>query len=271
MCQIPSCFRFRMCFASMKYFSNDLREVRSVWCVSCGLVVKNDVFRAHVKKEHNGFHYRTIDKLVEEGFLELNYQSYHLCYYCSKQMIFTEAKIIGHLRSNEHKKFNVRWSQYRDQHLTHRGDALFEQVHVGSSGMTWEDMVVNHIKLQHQQPQQKLQDFSVGSVGFHPRELLPHEMEMASPSPTRVYTLYPVLYPVVAPWMFEDERSLVEAGAARREMKVKKPSTSKQVKIKNQIKIVAKKPYQERSKLYFVEKEKREQEQLLSTPRDVEE
>ena len=125
-------FQIQSGFTAMKYFSDDLREVRSVSCLICGLVVKNDGFRPHVKREHHGFHYKTLDKLVKEGRLELNYQYYHRCYYCYKEMVFTENKIIGHLSSKEHKKINnMPWSEYRDRHLTHKGD-VFSQPNVGS-------------------------------------------------------------------------------------------------------------------------------------------
>ena len=94
------------------YVSNDLNEVRSVWCFDCKIAVKTELVTPHFKSKHSKKfvsietpHFKSkpskkfvsIETLIAEGDLAKNYETFHMCFYCGDVMDFSERKIIGHL------------------------------------------------------------------------------------------------------------------------------------------------------------------------------
>ena len=108
----PILFQIQFVATEMQVFSDDLREVRSVGCHECGIVVANDRVGFHVKREHPDFKHKSLAKLVEGGYLELNYQTKHRCHYCYKEMAFTRMNIMRHLNTKGHLKWNtISWRE----------------------------------------------------------------------------------------------------------------------------------------------------------------
>ena len=224
----------------MQVFSDDLREVRSVACHECGIVVANDRVGFHVKREHPDFKHKSLAKLVEGGYLELNYQTKHRCYYCYKEMAFTRLNIMRHLNTKGHLKWNtISWREYRDLHLTHNGDP-FSQPYIGKLGIGWKDLVINHSTLwpmltcacqlqQVDETPETLEEIPETpgtpetpetqedtSGGFHPTVLLAKEMETDSPSH------------VMESWALEDDGIPVGVGTVNETMEAEEPYSCNQ-------------------------------------------
>ena len=177
----PILFQIQFVATEMQVFSDDLREVRSVGCHKCGIVVANDRVGFHVKREHPDFKHKSLAKLVEGGYLELNYQTKHRCHYCYKEMAFTRRNIMSHLITKGHLKWNTfSWREYRDLHLTHSGEPFF-QPYIGKQVDETPETLEEIPETPGTPETPETPEDTSG--GFHPTVLLAKEMETDSEKP----------------------------------------------------------------------------------------
>ena len=210
----PILFQIQFVATEMQVFSDDLREVRSVGCHKCGIVVANDRVGFHVKREHPDFKHKSLAKLVEGGYLELNYQTKHRCHYCYKEMAFTRRNIMSHLITKGHLKWNTfSWREYRDLHLTHSGEP-FSQPYIGKQVDETPETLEELPETPGTPETPETPEGTSG--GFHPTVLLAKEMETDSPSH------------VMESWALEDDGIPVGVGTVNETMEAEKPYSCKQ-------------------------------------------